>query len=161
MRDMTDAPKLEWHQFAGLRANGVGLSGTNLVLVIAEQDVMQQLMPASLGEAIHMLGGRSLGGRSRPRPLKPKSAFRVRHINCCYRKANASCDTYCGKPIHAEPPFESTLQRITVDCIDQPQIDSTTAKIVAYATLIVASPTSVSDVDQPSTVNKYYTSTIL
>jgi hypothetical protein len=35
----------------------VGLSGTNLVLVIAEQDVMQQLMPASLGEALHILGG--------------------------------------------------------------------------------------------------------
>jgi hypothetical protein len=28
-----------------------------LVLVIAEQDVMQQLVPASLGETVHNLGG--------------------------------------------------------------------------------------------------------
>ena len=79
---------------------------TNLVLAIAEQYAMHQLMPASLGEAIHILGGRSLCGRSRPGPLKPESSFRVRHTNCCYRKANASCDPYCGKPIHSEPPFE-------------------------------------------------------
>jgi len=57
----------------------------NLVLVIAEQYVMQQLMPASLGEAIHISGG-----RSRPRPLKPESSFRVRHINCCYLLPNAT-----------------------------------------------------------------------
>jgi len=31
---MTDAPKLEWHQFAGLRANGVGLTE----YFIVEQD---------------------------------------------------------------------------------------------------------------------------
>ena len=82
----------------------------NLVLVIAEQYVMHQLMPASLGEAIHILVGRSLGGRSRPRPLEPESSFRVRHINCCYREANASCDTYCGKPIHAEPPYATAIE---------------------------------------------------
>jgi hypothetical protein len=52
--------------------------GTNLVLVIAELDVVQQLMPASIAEAAHILGG-----RSRPRPLKPEGSFRVRHINCC------------------------------------------------------------------------------
>jgi hypothetical protein len=46
--------------------------------MIAELDVMQQLMPALLGEAVHILGG-----RSRPRPLKPEGSFRVRHINCC------------------------------------------------------------------------------
>jgi len=31
---MTDAPKLEWHQFAGLRANGVGFAE----YFIVEQD---------------------------------------------------------------------------------------------------------------------------
>ena len=34
MRDMMDAPKLEWHRFAGLRANGVGLTE----YFIVEQD---------------------------------------------------------------------------------------------------------------------------
>jgi hypothetical protein len=34
---------------------------TDLVPVIAEQYVMQQLMPAPFGEAVYILGGRSLG----------------------------------------------------------------------------------------------------
>ena len=34
MRDLTDAPKLEWHRFAGLRASGVGLTDHFIV----EQD---------------------------------------------------------------------------------------------------------------------------
>ena len=44
----------------------VGLSVANLVLVIAELDVMQQLMPASLGEAVHILSGRN-------RPTAPEA----------------------------------------------------------------------------------------
>ena len=33
---MTDAPKLEWHQFAGLRAGGVGFA--EYFIIIVEQD---------------------------------------------------------------------------------------------------------------------------
>jgi hypothetical protein len=33
---MTEAPKLEWHRFAGLRASGVGL--TEYFIIIVEQD---------------------------------------------------------------------------------------------------------------------------
>jgi hypothetical protein len=44
-----------------MASNGIGIApgdlDTNLVPVFAEQDVMQQLVPASLGEAVHILGG--------------------------------------------------------------------------------------------------------